>query len=221
MKKVSFKDLEVLIDELNRAGDDKTRVIDDISNKNVREILYKEIDAIEKSGITLSKLCCVGGVLGVASSTIGTGGVATGVVGAAGSTIGTGSVAAGVGSLAFTGGGTVVGGLSATAVAGIGGEVGGTAGSAVPGIGNILGVAAGAAIGFAVGSLFGKGIEKKKKIKLEKYLQATLKRERYWRDIELEFNELKGKFKTIKEENERLKYIIAILVAKEDLDNIL
>lgn len=204
MKKISYKDIEALIDELNKAGDDKTRVIDDVSNKKVKEILYKEIDAIEKSGITLSKLCCVGGVLGVASSTIGAGGVATGV-----------------GSLAFTGGSTVIGGLSATAVAGIGGDVGGTAGSAVPGIGNILGAAAGAAIGFAVGSLFGKGIEKKKRIKLEKYLQATLKKERYWRDIELEFNELKGKFKIIKEENERLKYIIAILVAKEDLDNIL
>lgn len=218
MKEISYKDIEALIDELNKAGDDKTRVIDDVSNKKVKEILYQELETIDKSGIPISKLCCVGGVLGIEGLTIGAGGVATGGVVTAGSAIGVGGVATGIGSLALSEGGAVVGGLSAAAFADRKND--GTGGSAGSNAEKIIYAAVGAAIGFAIGN-WGRIKEKKKRIKAEKYMQATMKKEMYWRDLEQEFNELKGKFKTMKEQNERLRYIISIFMAKEDLDNIL
>lgn len=189
MGKITYDDLNELVKEMERGAKDKKRTINDVTNSNVRDILRSESKMAIKSGVTKALLT---------SGTAVTGALIGGAGGA-----GTGAVSSGLVTL----------GVSSFTAAG-GAAAGGTAGSVVPIIGTAIGVAVGLGVGAFVGSRMSKKNAQKKKSLM---IEVMKKQNTVIRDLEIELEELKMKFKETIEQNERYKYIIGILMANEEL----
>ena len=202
MAQASFIDMIDLINEIERGAKDKTRTLNSISNTIVKDILVKEASTALKAGVTASVFGAgVATALGGAAGAAGAGaGVATALGGAAGAAAGAGAGVA-----------TALGG--AAGVAG-GAAAGAAAGSVVPVVGTIIGGAIGAAA-----TVFVVKRKNKKELKKREILhQEVLKKQNtYIRDLEIELNELKEKYREKVEQNERYKYIISLLMANEEL----
>ena len=195
MAQASFIDMLDLINEIERGAKDKTRTLNSISNTIVKDILVKEASTALKAGVTASVFGAgVATALGGAAGAAGAGaGVATALGGAAGAAAGAGAGVA-----------TALGGAAA----------GAATGSAVPVVGTIIGATIGAAA-----TVFVVKRKNKKELKKREILhQEVLKKQNtYIRDLVIELNELKEKYREKVEQNERYKYIISLLMANEEL----
>lgn len=95
---------------------------------------------------------------------------------------------------------------------------GSASGSWLPVLGPIIGGIVGAGVGVFVGSRSKKKNDEKK----ERLMQEVLKNQNtIIRAFEKELNELKEKYDEAVAQNERYKYIIGILIANEELINVL
>lgn len=137
-KKVTLDTLEAILNEVDKASYNKSRVISDIQNRDVRQIIQDRSDYSLKHGNarleTATKLVVAGTAGGIAAGICG---------GAAG-----GGIAAG---------GAIAGGHAALTAA----AAGAVAGSAVP----IAGTLIGAGVGLLIGGIIGR---KKAEKKLQK-----------------------------------------------------
>ncbi|WP_352406427.1 hypothetical protein [Acetoanaerobium noterae] len=190
MSKITYDDLFALVEEMTLGAKDKTRTIDKVSNSVVRNLISTESNMALRKGVTASILAASGTT--ISSAMVGTiGGAGTGIVSTGLTTLGVTSLTASGGALA-----------------------GGAAGSAVPIIGTIVGVAVGVGVGVFVGSR----LKKKKDAEKERLMQEVQKKQNtIIRDLVKELNELKEKYGSSVEQNDRYKYIIGILMANEEL----
>ena len=190
-KKITLGTLELILKEVDEASNNKARVISDIQNSQVRQIIQDYSEHALKHGIP---------TLGIAAGIV-VSGAAVGVAG------GVGGAAAGAGTATILG---VVGG-SAAAVEGA--AAGATAGSVVPIVGTLIG----AGVGLLVGGLIGGTIIAKQKQKRESLYQVAISKQNgQISALANEVNSLKDKINKKDEEISRLKYLLGLLSLFED-----
>ncbi|WP_303837083.1 hypothetical protein [Ruminococcus flavefaciens] len=130
-KKVTLDTLEAILNEVDKASYNKSRVISDIQNRDARQIIQDCSDYSLKHGIAGLGIAAGLGVAGAA------GGIAAGLGGAAaGGGIAAGGAIAGGGLAA--GGGTIMGIVGGGAAAAEGAAAGAAAGSAVPSVNDLI-----------------------------------------------------------------------------------
>lgn len=183
-KKITLNTLEAILNEVDKASYNKSRIISDIQNQDVRIIIQECSDYSFKHG---------NAGLGVAAG-----------LGAAG----VGGAVAGGGAAA--GGGTIMGLLGGGAAAAEGAAAGAAAGSAVPIVGTIIG----AGVGLLIGGLIGGSITaKQKKKKTRLYQEAISKQNGQINALINEFQSLQEKVSKKETEIARLKYLVGVLSA--------
>ena len=199
-KKVTLDTLEAILNEVDKARDDKSRVISDIEDKKVREIIQECSDYSINNGIAVLGIAAGIGFVGAAS------GIAAGLGGAAaGSGIAAGGLAAG--------GGAIMGLVGSGAAAAEGAAAGAAAGSAVPIVGTLIG----AGFGLLIGGLIGGSITAKQKQKRERlYQEAISKQNSQISALKREVQSLQNKIKKKDAEIARLKYLVGVLSAYVD-----
>ena len=184
-KKITLNTLEAILNEVDEASNNKSRVISDIQNSDVRQIIQDCSDYALNHGISGLG---IGAGLGVAGAA---GGIAAGIGGAAAG----GGLAAG--------GGAIMGLVGGGAAAAEGAAAGAAAGSAVPIVGTLIG----AGVGLLVGGLIGGTIIAKQKQKRESlYQEAISKQNGQISALKREVQSLQDKINKKDEEIERLKY---------------
>ena len=146
-KKITLKTVENILKEVELAARDDHRVISDIDNRAVKEIVKISSD------ITIKK--------SAAGIALGAGGAAAVGAAGAGAIIGGGAAAGGAAGGAILGGGAAAGGVAIMGLGGggaaaAGASAGAAAGSVVPVVGTIIGAAAGLGIGVITGLVIGK-----------------------------------------------------------------
>lgn len=195
-KKVTLGTLEAILNEVDKASYNKSRVISDIQNRDARQIIQKCSEYSLKHGITSLGVAAGLGVTGAA------GGIAAGIGGAA------------AGSGFATGGGAIAMGVASGGAAAAGGAAtGAAAGSAVPIIGTLIG----ASVGLLIGGLVGAAIIAKQKAKRERlYQEAISKQNGQIKALTNEVQKLQKKSKKKDEEIARLKYLVGVLSAYAD-----
>ena len=194
-KKVKLDTLEALLDEVDKAYNDKSRVISDIQNSDIRQIIQDYSEHALKHGIP--KLKIAAGI--VVTGTVA--GVAGGLSGAvAGSGIGAGTA-------------TIMGVVGGSTAAATGASTGAAVGSAVPIVGTLIGAGAGLVIGVFVG----KAITAKHNQKRERlYQEAISKQNGQIEALTREVQSLQDKINKKDEEIEHLKLLLGVLSAYED-----
>lgn len=199
-KKVTLDTLEAILNEVDKASYNKSRVISDIQNRDVRQIIQDRSDYSLKRGNarleTATKLVVAGTAGGIAAGICG---------GAAG-----GGIAAG---------GAIAGGHAALTAA----AAGAVAGSAVP----IAGTLIGAGVGLLIGGIIGRKKAEKEKQKREiLYQEATSKQNgqisaltREVQSLQDKINKKDAEIARLKYQNDalnaRLKYLAGVLSAYE------
>lgn len=200
-KKVTLDTLEAILNEVDKASYNKSRVISDIQNRDARQIIQDCSDYSLKHGIAGLGIAAGLGVAGAA------GGIAAGLGGAAAG----GGIAAGGGLAA--GGGTIMGIVGGGAAAAEGAAAGAAAGSAVPIVGTLIG----AGVGLLVGGLVGGAITAKQKQKRERlYQEAISKQNGQISALTREVQSLQDKINKKDAEIARLKYLVGVLSAFVD-----
>ncbi len=195
-KKVTLGTLEAVLSEVDKANDNRDRVISDIQNRDARQIIQNCSDYALKHGIDVSEIAAGLGVRGVA------GGIAAGL-GAAGVA---GGIAAGLGAAGAVGGigGAAAGGGLAFAAAGA------AAGAPVPIVGPLIG----AGVGLLIGGIFGGAVTAKQKQKREcLYQEAIAKQNGAISALVREVQNLQDKINKKDAEIARLKYLMGVLSA--------
>lgn len=192
-KKVTLDTLEAILNEVDKASFNKSRIISDIQNRDARLIIQECSKYSLKHGIAGLGVAAGIGAAGAA------GGIAAGLGGAAG-----GGIAAGGGAIiGFVGGGAAAGGAAA----------GAAAGSAVPIVGTLIG----AGVGLLIGVLVGGAITAKQKQKKERlYQEAISKQNGQIKALTKEVQDLQSKLRKKDEEIARLKYLVGVLSAYVD-----
>ena len=194
-KNVSLDTLEAILNEVDKASINKSRVISDIQNRDARQIIQDCANYSLKHGI--AGLGSAAG-LGVAGAV---GGIAAGIGGAAAG----GGIAAG--------GGTIMGLVGGGAAAAEGAAAGAAAGSAVPIVGTLIG----AGVGLIIGGIVGSTITAKQKQKRERlYQEAISKQNGQISTLTREVQSLQDKINKKDEEIARLKYLVGVLSAYVD-----
>lgn len=203
-KKVTLDTLEAILNEVDEASYNKSRVISDIQNRDVRQIIQDRSDYSLKHGNarleTATKLVVTGTAGGIAAGICG---------GAAG-----GGIAAG---------GAIAGGHAALTAA----TAGAVAGSAVP----IAGTLIGAGVGLLIGGIIGRKKAEKKAAKEKQkreilYQEATSKQNgqisaltREVQSLQDKINKKDAEIARLKYQNDalnaRLKYLAGVLSAYE------
>jgi len=197
-KKVTLDTLEAILNEVDKASYNKSRVISDIQNRDARQIIQDCSDYSLKHGIAGLGIAAGLGVAGAG------GGIAAGLGGAAAG----GGIAAGGGLAA--GGGTIMGIVGGGAAAAEGAAAGAAAGSAVPIVGTLIG----AGVGLLVGGLVGGAITAKQKQKRERlYQEAIRKLNGQISALTREVQSLQDKNNKKDAEIARLKYLVGVLSA--------
>lgn len=219
-KKVTLDTLEAILNEVDKASYNKSRVISDIQNRDVRQIIQDRSDYSLKHGIAGLGIAAGLGVAGAA------GGIAAGLGGAAaGGGIAAGGAIAGGGLAA--GGGTIMGLVGSSAAAAEGAAAGAAAGSAVP----IAGTLIGAGVGLLIGGIIGRKKAEKKAAKEKQkreilYQEATSKQNgqisaltREVQSLQDKINKKDAEIARLKYQNDalnaRLKYLAGVLSAYE------
>ena len=201
-KKVTLDTLEAILNEVDKASYNKSRVISDIQNRDARQIIQDCSDYSLKHGIAGLGIAAGLGVAGAA------GGIAAGLGGAAAG----GGIAAGGGLAA--GGGTIMGIVGGGAAAAEGAAAGAAAGSTVPIVGTLIG----AGVGLLVGGLVGGAITAKQKQKRERlYQEAISKQNGQISALTREVQSLQDKINKKDAEIARLKYLVGVLSAFVDI----
>lgn len=212
--KVSLSTIEGILNEVDKARADRSRVISDITDRKVREIIKDCSSYSLKHGIpSLGIAAGLGVGLGAAGTATGigiAGGAAAG--GAAGGTI------IGASSGVAFGSGTMAGILGGGAAAGEGAAAGAAAGSVVPVLGTIIGAGFGLVLGGIVGATI-KGKQNKKREQL--YQEAIRKQNEQIKALKDEVDSLKIKFGKTKADNDRLEYLFGVLMGFSDSKEIL
>ena len=202
-KKITLDTIEAVLKEVDIASRNKRRVISDINNPEVRQIIKDESDHAIKHGI-------VG--LGIAA---GLSGVVT-----IGAVTATSSIAAGIGGSAVAVGSGIIAGSSIASGSTIMGLVGGgaAAGSSFP----IIGTAIGAATGLIGGLLFGSRRKKKQMQKKQMLYQMAIgKQNSQIKALKNEVLSLQEKQEKSNREIEHLKYLLGVLSTHEDVITLL
>ena len=199
-KKVTLDTLEAILNEVDKASFNKSRVISDIQDKKARRIIQECSETVLKKSPSL---------LGVAGAA---GGIAAGLGGAAaGGGIAAGGALAGGGFAA--GGGTIMGFLGGSAAAAEGAAAGAAAGSAFPIVGTLIG----AGVGLLLGVIIGGAITAKQKQKRERlYQEAISKQNGQISALTREVQSLQDKINKKDAEIARLKYLVGVLSAFVD-----
>ena len=205
-KKVTLDTLEAILNEVDKASYNKSRVISDIQNRDARQIIQDCSDYALKHGIAGLGIAAGLGVAGAA------GGIAAGLGGAAaGGGIAAGGAIAGGGLAA--GGGTIMGLVGGSAAAAEGAAAGAAAGSAVPIVGTLIG----AGVGLLIGGIIGGIITAKQKQKRERlYQEAISKQNGQTSALTREVQSLQDKINKKDAEIARLKYLVGVLSAYVD-----
>ena len=200
VKKLTLNTLEAILKEVDEASLNKSRIISDIQNRNVRLIIQECSDYSFKHGNA-------GLVVAAGLGAAGVGGAVAGL-GAAG----VGGAVAGGGAAA--GGGTIMGLLGGGAAAAEGAAAGAAAGSAVPIVGTIIG----AGVGLIIGGLIGGSItanQKKKKARL--YQEAISKQNGQIKALVKEVQSLQENDRKSNAQIDRLKYLLGVLSSYADV----
>lgn len=198
-KKITLDTLEALLNEVDKAYNDNSRVISDIQNSDIRQIIQDYSEHALNHGIPTLKIPA--GI--VAAETVA--GVAVGLSGAvAGGGIGTGTAA-------IMG---VVGGSTAAAT---GASTGAAVGSAVPIVGTLIG----AGVGLLVGGLVGGAIMAKQKQKRERLYQEAISKQNgqisaLTREVQSLQDKINKKDEQIDRLIDRLNYLLGLLSSYED-----
>lgn len=201
VKKITLNTLEAILKEVDEASLNKSRIISDIQNKNVRLIIQEYSDYSLKHG--LAGLGVVAG-LGVAAG--GAAGLGAAGLGAAGGAVAGGSAAAG--------GGTIMGLVGGGAAAAEGAAAGAAAGSAVPIVGTLIG----AGVGLLIGGLIGGTIAIKQRQKKERLYQEVMSKQNgQIKALVKEVQSLQENDRKSNAQIDRLKYLLGVLSSYADV----
>lgn len=189
-KKVTFKTLENVLKEIDRAALNQHRVTSDIENDDVRVIIERGTQSAITCGIPKLGVAAIGAGLGAAGVGLG----AAGGAAAAGGTI-----------MAITGGGVA---------AAEGAAVGAAAGAPIPIVGPIIG----AVVGLGVGVAVGMGVKQRSKNKMDNLYQDVIKKQNGIIEALIkELERLKAQLNRSKEDNARLQYLLGCLAAYAEI----
>jgi len=208
-EKVTIKTLWNVLEETEKCAADKSRTISNIADNQIKDIIKRGAHIAISSGFAI-------GIGGVAA------GIASGVTAGAATGVATGAIA-GVGSAAAIGSGLTIGAsalsygigtgaLGAAAGAGTGAAVG----SIVPIVGTIVGVG----VGLVAGVFVGKRAANKVKNEKQRLNQEVLAMQNgVIKRLYEEKDELEKEFCRTQQQNERLKYIIGLLMGFKDIES--
>ena len=190
-KKVTFKTLWNVLEEIKRGATDKSRTTSNVSDIQIRKIVEKGTEIGISSGFAKGiGLAAVGATAGAAALGTGTGAIASG-------------------------GATALGVAAFSAKAGA--ATGAAAGSAVPVVGTIIGAGVGLLAGVLVGWLFAN----KNKNEKQRLNQEVLAQQNgIIKQLIKEKEELEKGHNRTQQQIERYKYIIGLLMGNNDLMNI-